>query len=114
MNELSCIKPSVLPAARPGWAPSMAPAPPSAVIFSTSRRDAERMILAIPVPHCGRGLLPAPRRYGAAIGEVNGKSGWRDAGTRARLEDPVRQAIQEAEHGGDVVSGQQGKRRKTQ
>ena len=54
MNELSCIIVSALGAARPGAAPNIAPAPVIAVILSTSRRDAARMMLAIPVslPDC--------------------------------------------------------------
>src|SRR5690242_7347966 len=50
MNELSCMKLS-LPAARANGAPASAPAPTNPAILSTSRRDAERMILAIPDPY---------------------------------------------------------------
>src|SRR3954453_6123823 len=49
MNELSCIIVIALGAARPGAPPSMAPAPASAVIFRTSRRDVAPTMLAIPV-----------------------------------------------------------------
>src|SRR4051812_4338050 len=80
MKEFSCIIVMAFGAARPGTAPSMALAPASPVIFSTSRRDADRTRLAIPFSLHEAGLVvsdgaPAFRsvlgRYGAAIGEVN-------------------------------------------
>src|SRR5271166_6833721 len=49
MNEFSCTSVSAFGAARPDRAPNMAPAPDNAVIFSTSRRDVARTILAIAV-----------------------------------------------------------------
>src|SRR4051812_13298166 len=78
MNEFSCIIVIAFGAARPGAAPNIAPAPASPVIFSTSRRDADRMRLAIPFSLRETGIVAsrgarhsAFRRYGAAIGEVN-------------------------------------------
>src|SRR5882672_2103367 len=72
MNELSCIIVIAFGAARPGAPPSMAPAPAIAVIFSTSRRDAARMMLAIPASPSR--LPPCDRRYEAATGQVNGSA----------------------------------------
>src|SRR5215475_12100097 len=88
MNELSCIIVIAFGAARPGDGPSMAPAPAMAVIFSTSRRDAARMMLAIPASPIDLRFVRG--RYEPATGQVNGAAVfslrlWLSAtGTRVR------------------------------
>src|SRR6476660_1021838 len=64
MKEFSCTSVRVLVAARPARAPSMAPAPARAVIFSASLRDVPRTLCAI---------IVLPTRWPQAVDVMGGK-----------------------------------------